>query len=80
MRIFFYYLRMQKATGFFELVENELVFDNDSTNKIKLNTWNKDRRFVVSRVLKPEKERAQLSLLEGSDCEYFFFVTNIENV
>lgn len=25
----------------------------------KLNTWDKDRRFVVSRVLKPEKERAQ---------------------
>jgi hypothetical protein len=25
---------------------------------MKLNTWNKDRRFVVSRVLKPEKERA----------------------
>ena len=24
----------------------------------KLNTWEKDRRFVVSRVLKPEKERA----------------------
>ncbi len=36
----------------------------------------KDRRFVVSRVLKPEKERAQLSLLEGSEYDYFFFVTN----
>jgi hypothetical protein len=45
---------------------------------MKLNTWNKDRRFVVSRVLKPEKERAQLSLLEGSEYEYFFFVTNID--
>jgi hypothetical protein len=44
----------------------------------KLNTWNKDRRFIVSRVLKPEKERAQLSLLEGSEYEYFFFVTNID--
>ncbi len=44
----------------------------------KLNTWDKDRRFVVSRVLKPEKERAQLSLLEGSEYEYFFFVTNTE--
>ncbi|MGB7117762.1 MAG: IS1380 family transposase [Anaerolineales bacterium] len=42
----------------------------------KLNTWDKDRRFVVSRVLKPEKDRAQLSLLEGD--EYFFFVTNTE--
>jgi hypothetical protein len=44
----------------------------------KLNTWDKDRRFVVFRVLKPEKERAQLSLLEGDEYEYFFFVTNTE--
>ena len=44
----------------------------------KLDTWHKDRRFVVSRVLKPEKERAQLSLLEGEEYEYFFFVTNTE--
>jgi len=44
----------------------------------KLNTWDKDRRFVVSRILKPEKDRAQLSLLEGDEYEYFFFVTNTE--
>jgi hypothetical protein len=44
----------------------------------KLDTWHKDRRFVVSRVFKPEKERAQLSLLEGEEYEYFFFVTNTE--
>ena len=44
----------------------------------KLNTWDKDRRFVVSRVLKPAKERSQLSFLEGSDFEYFYFVTNTE--
>ncbi|MDF1520733.1 MAG: IS1380 family transposase [Brevefilum sp.] len=44
----------------------------------KLNTWDKDRRFVVSRVLKPAKERSQLSFLEGSDSEYFYFVTNTE--
>ncbi|OZJ67777.1 alpha-mannosidase, partial [Klebsiella pneumoniae] len=37
----------------------------------KLVKWEKDRRFVVSRVLKPEKERAQLSLLEGSEYDYF---------
>ena len=43
---------------------------------IKPNKWEKSRRFVVYRVLKPEKERAQLSLLEGSEYEYFFFVTN----
>lgn len=45
---------------------------------IMLNSWKKDRRFVIARVLKPEKERAQLSFLEGEEYEYFFFVTNTE--
>ena len=44
----------------------------------KLNTWDKDRRFVVSRVLKPEKDRLQLPLLEGEEYECFYFVTNTE--
>ncbi len=44
----------------------------------KLDTWDKDRRFVVSRVLKPAKDRSQLSFLEGSDFEYFYFVTNTQ--
>ena len=44
----------------------------------KQNTWNKDRRFVISQVLKPEKERAQLPLMGGDEYEYFFFVTNTE--
>ena len=44
----------------------------------KLDTWDKDRRFVVSRVLKPEKDRLQLSLLEGDEYEYFYFVSNTE--
>ena len=44
----------------------------------KLDTLDKDRRFVVSRVLKPEKDRSQLSFLEGNDFEYFYFVTNTE--
>jgi len=43
-----------------------------------LNTWEKGRRFVVSRVLKDEKDRAQLSFLEGEAYDYFFFVTNTE--
>ena len=43
-----------------------------------LNTWEKDRRFVVSRVLKDEKDRTQLSFLEGEEYDYFFFVTNTE--
>jgi hypothetical protein len=45
---------------------------------MKLNTWDKERRFVVSRVIKPEKVRTQLSLLECAEYEYFFFVTNTE--
>lgn len=44
----------------------------------KLDTWDKDRRFVVSRVLKPKKNREQLSFLEGDEFEYFYFVTNTE--
>jgi hypothetical protein len=44
----------------------------------KQNIWDKDRRFVFSRVLKPEKERAQLSLIDGDEYDYFFFVTNTE--
>lgn len=43
-----------------------------------LNSWKKDKRFVISRVLKPEKERAQLPFLKGEGYEYFFFVTNTE--
>ena len=43
-----------------------------------LNTWEKDRRFVVFRVLKEKKDRAQISFLEGEDYDYFFFVTNTE--
>jgi hypothetical protein len=41
-----------------------------------LNTWGKARRFVVSRVLKDEKDRKQMSLLEGEEYDYFYFVTN----
>ncbi len=54
--------------------------ENRETTELvtKLNTWDKDRRFVVSRVLKPEKDRSQLSFLEGSDFKYFYFVTNTE--
>jgi hypothetical protein len=41
-----------------------------------LNPWDKARRFVVSHVLKDEKDRKQISLLEGEEYDYFFFVTN----
>lgn len=44
----------------------------------KLNTWDKERRFVVSRVIKPEKDRVQLSILPGAEYLYFFFITNTD--
>lgn len=44
----------------------------------KPNKREKKRRFVVFRILKPEKEKAQLCLLESSEYECFFFVTNKE--
>ena len=43
----------------------------------KLDTWDKDRRFIVSRVLKPKKDSLQLSFLDD-EFEYFYFVTNTE--
>ncbi|MBS3772245.1 MAG: hypothetical protein KGY69_18480 [Bacteroidales bacterium] len=43
-----------------------------------LNTWKKDRRFVVSRVLKDEKNRPQMSFLDGEEYAYSFFVTNTD--
>ena len=43
----------------------------------KLDTWNKERRFVVSRRLKPKKDSMQLSFLDD-EFEYFYFVTNTE--
>ena len=41
-----------------------------------LNTWDKARRFVVSRVLKGQKDRKQMSFLEGEEYDYFYFVTH----
>jgi hypothetical protein len=43
-----------------------------------LNTWKEDRRFIVARILKEEKDRAQLSFLEGEEYQYSFYVTNTE--
>lgn len=47
-----------------------------SKKLLEIFKWKNDRRFTVSRVLKPESERKQLSLIKGDDYEYFFFVTN----
>lgn len=44
----------------------------------RLNTWDKDRRFVVYRVPQPKKDREQLSLIQEDEYQYFFFVTNTE--
>ena len=67
-----------------QVTDPKIVFvtgekDRETTELVTtLNTWKKDRRFVVSRILKEEKDRAQLSFLEGEEYEYFFFVTNTE--
>jgi hypothetical protein len=45
-----------------------------------LNTWDKARRFFVSRILKDEKDRKQLSFPEGEKYDYFFFITNKSEV
>jgi hypothetical protein len=41
-----------------------------------LNTWKENSKFVISRVIKDEKNRKQLSFLEGDVCNYFFYFTN----
>lgn len=46
--------------------------------QIKLESWDKKRRFVVRRILKPRKDREQLSFEEGWEYEYFLFVTNTD--
>ena len=37
MQVFFLLLENAKSNGIFDFIENDLVFDNDSTNKIKMN-------------------------------------------
>ena len=77
-----------KGKGYPTLVEQvtdpSLVFVTSAAGRettelvTALNAWKEDRRFVVSRVLKDEKDRKQLSFLEGEEYDYFFFVTNTE--
>jgi hypothetical protein len=43
----------------------------------KLDSWDKKRRFVVSRVLKPEKDRMKLPFMED-EFDYFYFEINTE--
>lgn len=67
-----------------QVTDPDIVFvageEGQETTEIvmSLNAWKKDRRFVVSRVLKDEQDRAQLSYLEGEEYEYFFYVTNTD--
>jgi len=77
-----------KAKGYPTLVAQvtdlDIVFGTSEAGRettefiTTLNTWKKDRRFVVSRILKEEKDRPQLSFLEGEEYDYLFFVTNTE--
>jgi len=65
-----------------QVTDPSIVFVTGKTGRettelvIALNTWDKARRFVVSRVLKDEKDRKQLSFLESEAYDYLFFVTN----
>jgi hypothetical protein len=75
-----------KGKGYPTLVEQvtdpSVVFVTGETGRettelvTALNTWKEARRFVVSRVLKDEKDRKQFSFLERYAYDYFFFVTN----
>ena len=66
------------------VTEPDIVFEAGEEGRetaelvTSLNTWEKSRRFVVSRVLKDEEDRAQLSFLEGEEYTYSFFVTNTD--
>jgi hypothetical protein len=67
-----------------QAIDPDLTFGADEENQettelvTSLNTWKKDRRFVISRVLKEEQDRTQLSFLEGEEYAYSFFVTNTD--
>jgi len=67
-----------------QAIDPDLTFGADEENQettelvTSLNTWKKDRRFVISRVLKEEQDRTQLSFLGGQEYAYSFFVTNTD--
>ena len=44
---------------------------------MKLDKWNKARKFAIARELKQEEDRKKLSLLESSDYVHAMYVTNI---
>lgn len=44
--------------------------------EMKLDKWETPRKFVVVRKLKPEEERKQMSLLNGDEYKYAFYITN----
>ena len=68
----------------FQVTDPPILFVKGNGNRetaellTSLNKWKKDRRFVISWVLKLEKDKAQLSLLDEDEYQYFFFVANTE--
>jgi len=60
------------------ITDPDLIFDTgeegwETTELVTtLNTWEKDGRFIVRRLLRDEKGRAQLSFLEGEAFTYSF--------
>jgi hypothetical protein len=67
-----------------QVTDPDLIFgageEGQETTELvtSLNTLKKDRRFVVSWVLKDTKNRAQKSFLDGEEYAYSFFVTSTE--
>ncbi len=67
-----------------QAIDPDLTFGADEENQettelvTSLNTWKKDRRYVISRVLKEKQDRTQLSFLGGEEYAYSFFVTNTD--
>ena len=77
-----------KAKGYptlaVQVTDPEIVFAADEAGRetaelvTTLKVWKADRKFVVSRILKKEQDRAQLSFLDGEEYDYAFFVTNTD--
>ena len=63
-----------------EVTDSQIIFLEGKEGRetielfTKLNTWDKERRFVVSRVLKSVKDRDQLSLLQVRITNTFYLL------
>jgi Transposase DDE domain group 1 len=61
------------ASDFIDVTETT----TGAVSRTKLNSWTKDRMFVIIRELKPEKDIQQISFDEKNNYEHFIFVSNL---